>query len=202
MTDAIHIHEDDWAMRNLYPAETADQVADQMLAAHEAGERNRAPDGIGWTDVHMIEPPSINYVNVGLTLASAAAALDPILPRVKLFDATISSFIGTEERDAMGSYEEEAWCFGRSENCFIKLEPEGELVRDIWFELRGTDLADVTAIRAAIEAVDRIAPSYLADYWLSFATPVDREGLDEYFALHAAREAEVAALFSATPSEG
>lgn len=195
MTDAIHIHEDDWAMRNLYPAEMADEVAGEMLAAHEAGERNRAPDGVGWTDIHLIEPPSFDYSNVGLTLADAAAALEPILPRVKRFNATVFSSIGAEERDPLGSYEEECWCFGRSENCFIKLEPEGDLVRDIWFELRGTDAADAAAIRAAIEAVDRLAPSYLADYRLGFETPVDGEGLDEYFALHAAREAELASMF-------
>ncbi|MET1110163.1 MAG: hypothetical protein ABWX67_01405 [Allosphingosinicella sp.] len=195
MTDAIHIHEDDWAMRNLYPAETAGEVAGEMRAAHEAGERNRAPDGVGWTDIHLIEPPSFDYSNVGLTLAEAAAALEPILPRIKRFNATIFSSIGAEERDPLGSYEEECWCFGRSENCFIKLEPEGELVRDIWFELRGTDPADAAAIRAAIEAVDRLAPSYLADYRLSFEAPVDGEGLDEYFALHAAREAELASMF-------
>lgn len=194
MVEAIYIHEDDWAMRSLYPEESADEAAGEMLAAHEAGERNRSPSGSGWTDMHLIEAPSINYAGIGLTLADAAAALEPILPRVKRFSATISACIGTEERDPLGSYEEEAWCFGRSEDCFVKLEPEGALVRDIWFELRGTDPADASALRAAIEAVDRLAPSYLADYWLSFAAPADAEGLDEYFALHAAREAEIAAM--------
>lgn len=201
MTDAIHIHEDDWAMRNLYPEDAADEVAAEVLAAYEAGERNRAPSGIGWTDIHMIKPPSIDYASVGLTLADAAMALNAILPRIKLFDATITAHLGAKEGDSMRPYEDETWCFGRSENCFIKLEPEGELVRDIWFELRGTDKADARAIRAAIEAVDRLAPSYLADYWLSFASPADPEGLDEYFALHAAKEAELASMFRATASE-
>lgn len=195
MTDAIHIHEDDWAMRNLYPEEAADQVVDEMLAAYEAGERNRAPGGSGWTDLHVIKPPSIDYSDVRLSLAETAAALASVLPRVRRFNATLSSLIGSVERDPLGSYEEEAWCFGRSRDCFIKLEPEGELVRGIWFELRGTDPADAAAIRAAIEAVDRLAPSFLADYWLSFASPADGEGLDAYFARHAAKEAEIAAMF-------
>ena len=43
---AIHIHEDDWGMRNLYPVEASLHAADDIAKSADAGERNRAPDGV------------------------------------------------------------------------------------------------------------------------------------------------------------
>lgn len=186
MVEAIHIHEDDEGMRNLYPLAAEEEAAADMVAAHEAGERNRAPSGIGWTDVHMIRRPSIDYVHAGLRLADAAEALEAIMPRVRNFSATIMAGFDVNTHDHLGSYQGDAWCFGRGAQCFIKLEPMDELVRDIWFELRGTDATDSAALRAAIGAVHRLTPSYVTDYWLSFAGPADDDVLDEYFALLAA----------------
>ena len=188
--EAIHIHEDDWGMRNLYPIEAADEAAAELRAAHEAGERNRLESGFGYADMHVIKPPAVDYVSVGLDLAAAATALEPIMPRVRIFNATISSAIGSEDRDPYGSYETEAWCFARSCDCFVKLEPAGDRVAGIWFELAGGDAGDAAAMRAAIEAIDRLAPSYLVDHWLSFACPTDPASLDAYFAAHAADVAE------------
>lgn len=193
MVDAIHIHEDDEGMRNLYPLAAEEEAAADMIAAHEAGERNRAPSGIGWTDIYMIRRPSISYLDAGLRLADAAAALEAIMPRVRTFKATITAGFAGDTHDPLGPCESDAWCFGHGAHCFIKLEPKDDLVRDIWFELRGTGPADAAALRAAIESVDRLVPSYLTDYWMSFAGPADGDVLDEYFALLAREEARIAA---------
>ena len=86
----IHIHEDDWAMRNLYPLDALPEASADVAQAREAGERNRAPDGAGWTDIHVIRPPSKDYSVMNLLVADATAALDGLMPRVRRFIATAS----------------------------------------------------------------------------------------------------------------
>jgi hypothetical protein len=171
VASVIHIHEDDWGMRNLYPIAARSQVADDLNAAREAGERNRDPSGVGWTDVYITRPPSTDYREAGLMLAAAAAALEPIMPRVKRFYATAYGAFDRETRDPFGSYEEEAWCFGRGAHCYIKLDVKDDLVERIWFDLSSSDPADTAALRLSIEAIDQLAPSLIADYSL------DAEGL-------------------------
>ncbi len=168
MVDAIRIHEDARELRNLYPLAASDEAAADLQASREASERNRAPSGVGWTDVHIIRFPSISYVDAGLRLAAAAAALAAIMPRLKVFN------------------EPEAWCFGRGWECFIKLEPKGGLVERIWFDLKSNDWAHAAALRAAIEAIDALCPSVLVDYPWKVEGPVsDRAFLDAYFGAHA-----------------
>lgn len=185
MTDGvIHIHEDDWGMRNLYPAAAGDEAQDDMARATEAGERNRAPDGQGWTDIHVIRPPKSNFTDAGLQLAAVIAALEPLMPRVRRFYATIGSAMAKGvERDPLGSYLENAVCFGFGRSCFVKVEPKGALVASIWFEASGAEPAQLAALRAALLAIDALAPSIIADYWLDVTGRVgDAAFLDSYFA--------------------
>jgi hypothetical protein len=178
----IHIHEDDWGMRSLYPIAARSEVANDLDAAREAGERNRDPSGIGWTDVYMARPPSKDYREAGLMLAVAAAALEPIMPRVKRFCATASGGFGREARDPVGFYEEEAWCFGRGAHCYIKLDVKEDLVERIWFDLSSSNPADAAALRLSIEAIDQLAPSVVADYSLDAEGLVaDPDFLNDYF---------------------
>lgn len=91
MVEAIHIHEDEWAMRNLYPLAAAGEAEAALAAAKAAAERNRSPSGFGWTDLHMIDAPSITYVDRGLRLSDAASALEALMPRVRLFVPDLSA---------------------------------------------------------------------------------------------------------------
>ena len=59
----IHIHEDNWGMRNLYPLAAQSEALADLQEATAAGEKNRDPSGFGWTDVHVIKPPSTTYVD-------------------------------------------------------------------------------------------------------------------------------------------
>jgi len=185
MTDGlIHIHEDDWGMRNLYPAAAGDEAQDDIARAAEAGERNRAPDGRGWTDMHVIQPPKTDFTDAGLPLAAVIAVLEPMMPRVRRFYATIGSAMAKGAgRDPLGSYLENAVCFGFGRSCFVKVEPEGALVASIWFEASGAGPAQLAALRAALLAIDALAPSIVADYWLDLTGRVgDVAFLDRYFA--------------------
>lgn len=179
----IHIHEDDWGLRSLHPAAARREVAGDLDASGAAAERNRDPSGRSFTDMHVITEPSTDYRQAGLKLAAAAAALAPIMPRVKRFYATATAgFGGPAGSDVYGSYREDAWCFGHGRHCYVYLVDNGDFVRDICFDLCGDVAADVAAVRRAIEAIDRLAPSMIVDY------PLEREGLvgdraflDEYF---------------------
>jgi hypothetical protein len=182
MEISIHIHEDDWGMRNLYPLEALREASADVQEASEASSRNRAPDGIGWTDVHLISQPSLDYSTVGLALTDARSALEPLMPRVRKFTATAGAGFEPGRHDPLGSYEQDAYCYGFGAACFIKLEAQGDIVKHIWFECRTEDPEKVAALRCAVLAIDALIPSAIADYWNEMAGAVrDLAFLDQYF---------------------
>lgn len=181
-TGLIHIHEDDWGMRSLHPAAAWQEVAADLEKAVESGERHRAPDGVGWTALHVIADPAIDFAGIGLQVEVLARDLAAIMPRVPRFVATASAGFDPATHDAYGTYEKDAWCFGHGADCFIKLEPRDGLVRSIWFEARTNDPQRLADLRRAIEAVDRAAPAMIADYWADAAGLVrDTAFFDRYF---------------------
>ena len=190
---SIHIHEDDWSMRNLYPlAALSDAVVDVEEAAKES-ERNRAPNGMGWSRVHLIKRSSIDYSVTGLQIADAASALERIMPRVRKFTATATAGFDPRVRDPLGSYDQDAYCYGFDSRCFIRLDLEKDRVnhvldlkldriKHIWFQCRTRDSEKLDALRGAILAIDSLAPSVIADYWDDSTGAVGDAGfLDLYF---------------------
>ena len=178
----IHIHEDDWGMRSIYPlAAMADVIAD-LEEARAAAERNRVPDGVGWTDIHLIERPHTGFAEEGVPLSKASAALAPIMPRVRRFRATSTGGFELGAHDELGVYQDDAHCYGFDASCFIKLATDGEIVRGVSYEARTSDNNRLAALRAAMEAVDRLVPSMIVDYWEDCAGRIgDRAFLDHYF---------------------
>ena len=177
--ECIHVHEDDEGMRNLYPIEALPAAANDVEQAAIEGEQNRDPNGAGWTAMHVIERPKSDYASAGLLLSRAESAIEPLLPRVRVL---ISSATGPDN---------DPHCFGFDEECLIKLVPEGDLVRAIWYDCRAPEPDRIAALRASIEAIDALAPSSIADYCVDMSGAVrDKDFLDSYF-----RElAELAAL--------
>lgn len=177
----IHIHEDEWGMRCLHPLAAAAEVAADLSKAEASSEANRAPDGVGWTDVHIIAAPAHNYAATGLTFAQADAALTPIMPRVRRFVATATAGFDEGAQDPLGSYEDDAYCYGIDASCFVKLDGNEPLVQQIWYGADTADPAHFDRLRRAIIAVDRLVPSVIADYWLDCAGSVaDSEFLNRY----------------------
>jgi len=168
-------------MRCLHPLTAADEVADDVRAAAAASEANRAPDGIGWTNVHVIARPEHDYADAGLRLDQADAILTPILPRVRRFTATAWAGFGPDAHDPYGTYEDEAHCYGLDATCFLKLEADGFLVSQVWFHVRTLDPERLAQLREAIVALDQLVPSIIADYWLDCTGVVrDHDFLDRY----------------------
>lgn len=190
MVDVIHVHEDDWGMRNLYPIAVRAAVERDIADAADAGERNRDPSGFGWTDMYVTQPPEQGYADVGLTLAAAEAVLTPILPRVRNFNATVFSAMGRSTPDPYGAYEDEAWCFGLGPHCYVKLDEQDDLVGGVWFDINTDDPDAIDRLRRAILAIDALVPSMIADYFLKFSGAVSEEGsIERYFTLLAEQRA-------------
>jgi len=99
--------------------------------------------------------------------------------------------VGQAGRDPLGSYEDDAWCFGFGPHCYLKLDVEGEHVRHIWFDLTSDAADHASALRRAMEAIDRLVPSFIADYHMDAEVPLgDADLLERHFA-H--RKAEIEA---------
>jgi hypothetical protein len=179
---AIHIHEDDWGIRNLYPVAAIFGARADVARATEAGERNRAPDGIGWTDMHVITPPQAGYADTGLDLAAVSVTLGTVLPRVRKFTATATAGFDLNVHDSLGHYDEDAHCYGFDRDLFIKADPTGSLVQAIWFEARTADAARLASLKRAILAIDALVESVIADYWMGRVGRVrDAAFLERYF---------------------
>ena len=187
----ISIHEDDWEMRSLHPLRARDEVIEDLDEAIAAGERNRVADGV-WSAIHLIKSPSFTYADAGLLLSDAAAALGPLMPRVTTFHAGPSWPVDGKLLDPFSSHEEDAWCYGFDEDCFIKLETKEALVERIWFEHRTRDPERAAALRRSIEAIESLVPSLLVDHWFHLEGACgDPSFLDDYFA---SQEAHMAAV--------
>ena len=177
----VVIHEDWVGMRNLHPLIAETEVTATMRAAVESEKRNRVIGGVGWSEVHVIEPPKVDFAEIDLTIAATVAALEESLPRVRRFH---SGSLSSRGSDPFAFDEDDAHCYGFDANCFIKLETRGTNVVAIWFDLAPEAPADQRdALRAALVALDRRIPCVIADYWLNMTGRVgDVAFLDGYFA--------------------
>lgn len=156
MVDLIHVHEDDWGMRVLYPAVAEFEILADMKAGAAAAANARDPSGVGWTEIQRIKQPSTTYADVGLRVGDAARVLESAMPRVRRFYATASGGFGDARRDPYGSYDDDAWCFGFGEYCYVKIDVVGERIEQIWFDLSTSDPASVSALRRSFEALDSL----------------------------------------------
>lgn len=178
----IHIHEDDWGMRNLYPAAALGHAEADMAAGLE--HARKAFDGIGYSSMYVIKAPDITFADVGLEAAAIETALSPLMPRVRQFHATIWHFLDPStprgERDPYGAYEDDALCFGFDAGCFIKIDCREGAVRSIWFEARGAPRPEMERLKAGLLALQALTPCAIADYWLDETGPLS----DPAFAAH------------------
>lgn len=176
----ISIHEDDWGMRNLYPVSALGHVRADVAAADAASKANF--DGVGWTAMHAIKEPDRTFADDGLAVAAVAAVLEPLLPRVKRFNAGLPGSMEPGETDPFASYEKEAWCYGFDRDCFLKVDAKDDLVRAIWFEADTADEEQLNTLFKAFQMIDTVAPCCIADYWTHAVGSVsDEDFLDRYF---------------------
>lgn len=71
----LFVHEDDWGMISLVPAENRADRAAVVEAAAAHGEAHRAPDGAGWTAMYVAPSPPTEIDVRKITLDALGAAL-------------------------------------------------------------------------------------------------------------------------------
>lgn len=180
----VHIHEDDEGMRNVYPADTVNDVMDDIAAAQVSSVENLAPNGIGWTDVHAIREPEKSFLELGFEWQSVADAIGNILPRIKEFE------VGFGANNPFHYKDHDPLCFGFGQSMYLKLETDGDYLKAIWFDTRTDVEEELSALRRALEAIDEIHPSMIADYWLNTGGLIGNKAyLDAY--MDGLREAAV-----------
>lgn len=178
----IHIHEDDWGLRYLYPEAAFHDAEKDMKAASDFAEAHRARDGIGWTDIYLTEPPKLSYADLGVTANEMIDELAARLPRAREFRATCMAGISNpDKKDPWGSYETDPHAYGFSHDCFIKIELHEGAIHSIWFEADGEG-DQQEALIAAIMAIHARCPSIILDYMRDEAGKLsDAEFVSAYF---------------------
>lgn len=176
----IHIHEDDWGMRNLYPVAALKHVADDMGVADEHLTSMGGLEKLLVSEMHVIAEPPSSFKDFAIPIETMVTLLQPILPRVRYFYATASA--GFEVFDSLGSYETAAWSFGYSQNCYIKIDVTDDIVSSIWFGFDTEVPEEIAALLAAFQAINTLIPCCIADYFCNevFALS-DAARLDAYF---------------------
>lgn len=158
MTCIVHIHEDDEGMRSLYPASTFEAAAEDMRQAEAAAKNNAAPCG-GWTEVHMISQPDIDFSSVGLMRADADSLMAQYLPRVTRFD------VGHGDNNPFRYSEKQPLAFGYGNGIYVKFECDAERVKHIWFDVVDASTDQLEQLKQAFVALDKVCPAMVADYW-------------------------------------
>jgi hypothetical protein len=158
----IHIHEDDWGLRNLYPIEALAGARSDMDEARTHSEEARDPSGCGWTSMHLIGEPSVSYADLGVTPQAFATAFTALEARAPRFYATASAGFDLAHKDPWGSYDEDALCFGDS-GCFIKIDVREGLARAVWYACE-PGAANAARLRRLLMAANSVHPSVIADY--------------------------------------
>ena len=171
----VHIHEDDEGMRNVYPANAMTDVMDDIAAAKLNSVENFAPNGVGWTDVHAIQEPEKLFLEIRLEWQSVAKAIGEILPRIKEFEVGFGTNNPFHYRDL------DPTCYGFGQSMYLKLETDGDYLKAIWFDTRSNVEEELFALKRALEAINEIHHSMIADYWLNTGGLIgDQAFLDAY----------------------
>lgn len=171
----VHIHEDDEGMRNVYPASAISDVMDDVAAAKLNSVESRAPNGVGWTNLHVVQEPKKSFLEIGLEWQSVANAIGEVLPRIKEFE------VGFHTDNPLHYKDLDPACYGFGQSLYVKLKTDGDYLKGIWFDSRSNVEEELSALRRALEAINEIHPSMIADYWLNTGGLIgDQAFLDAY----------------------
>jgi len=178
----VHIHEDDEGLRVIYPATELKAAQLDLSEAEDAAEQNLAPNGVGWTDVHVIEAPSVSLTTLAMPLFQIETLVTPHLPRIGRYIATAFGGFDRSERDPYGVYLDDPWCFGFDSSCFLLVTGEGKIASDIWFVKETSNETHLAALNTAFLALSNAWPLCLADYVEDQCGLLsDQDFLDQYF---------------------
>lgn len=184
----VHIHEDNEGMRNLYPVAAYDDVEEDLIAGKKASVENRAPGGIGWTDVHQIKEPDATYAKVGTSLKDMATAVEQHLPRIDHFEVGFGDGNPFHHRDIGG------FTFGFGDHLYVRFDTKDDVLLGIWYDVTTSDLSELEALRQTFLEINTVQRSMIADHWMHTGGRIDDEAfltgylneIEQHFAERAA----------------
>ncbi|WP_208352998.1 hypothetical protein [Pseudaestuariivita rosea] len=172
----VRIHEDDEGMRNLYPASAFKEAKDDMAASQENAQKNLSPDGMSWTELHIIKEPENSFRALNVSLEQIANAIQHELPRVEEFE------VGYDPGNPLYHFAKDPYCYGFGNRLYVRLEVEGDALQAIWYDCASDDVEELAALRRTFERINKIHPIMIADYWLQLDGLIgDQKFLDKYF---------------------
>jgi len=77
---SLFVHEDDWGQIEVLPAACAGWCTHEMGRIRAFSAAHIAPDGGGWTEIYVREPPPIGLADLALPLAAVTSGLEQHLP--------------------------------------------------------------------------------------------------------------------------
>lgn len=182
MVHKLWIHEDDQYMRCLWPAGAAPYLANELQASVDAAQKNVAPDGMGYTAMHVAKPPDSGFAPARLSLDVVIASFASVMPR---FDQVEGGYGSHAEHNANNPL-----CFGFGPECYIYIGLRDGVVDSVFFDATTGEPEKLGALREAIMVIDRLCPAALVDYWVDMSGIVsDDRFMSAYFAALAAERA-------------
>jgi hypothetical protein len=90
--DCFDLHEDDWGMIDLLPAENHAQAQAVVAEAVAHAEAHRAPDGLGYTAMYIAPEPQVPLAARALSLSTLQGLLGPAWGRFARVASGYSSY--------------------------------------------------------------------------------------------------------------
>lgn len=166
----LFVHEDDWGMISLVPAENRANRAAVVEAATAHGLAHQLPDGLGWTAMYIAPSPPIEIDSRKITLEALGAALGGSCRPVAGF---VTGY-GTECREDI----EGGYAFQLPEGPALY----GCVVDGVLSELHLTDPITRSAADS-LHHLDRTFDLILCDLWRDVVVELaDRSAVEAYCA--------------------
>lgn len=152
----IYFHEDDYCQQQLLPRGAAAFAESELKKSGEFADAHRAPGGLGWTDIYVLQEAPVELRTLRITKEKLAEIVTPILPT---FDVAYTGYSSHREQCRNTA----AW--GRSTECalFADWDDDG-IVAHVWAEFFDDDDASILAATQAVAALGNCYPLIYVDW--------------------------------------
>lgn len=171
----FYLHEDEWGMIAVMPAENMARAGEVAQEAAEFGEAHRAEGGVGWTDMYVIPEEEHPIAEKGIRLEELRGLIEGRLAEADKVESGYSSY-----REAV----ERAFAFGEADGdvgAFYGNVGEGVI---LGLYLLRPDEENEEAVGVVEEMLRALGERYglmLADWWQDVAVDLtDREAVGRY----------------------
>ncbi|MEO5952183.1 MAG: hypothetical protein ABIQ44_06885 [Chloroflexia bacterium] len=172
----FYLHEDDWGMITVMPAENLRWARRTMGEASAFGEAHKAEDGVGWTDMYVIPAEEHSISEKGISLEALRKCVAGRLVEADEVSSGYSSYVEEVKN---------GFAFGESgldKGAFYgNVDENGMVVR---LEVVRPDWEDEEAVVVFGEMLEELGKRYelmLADWWWDVVVDLrDDEAIGRY----------------------